>query len=1472
MATLPENPQWEAKALADIADGSTLIIISNSTTATNVALPSTATNSNPAKKICEVTTADGVTTITAPEGSSLQDLAWTLVKSGDNYKFYQEGSEEIRMYLTGLSTNTGLRIGNANSANDEFVMGDLGHLLKVTTGTRFVGPYDNNGSDWRTYNTENATNYKGAALTFYVLKASQGGEGGETISTVKTVYCKAAQDWWKVDGAVTGIYAFKGEAENAAWPGVRMTAVEGETDLWKADIDTALYSTVIFTRMNPSDEGDQDWGAKTADLEIPADKDLYTITSTAAVWGDPGVAGEWSVYVPAKPAEDITFYLINNQEWTTPTAHVFTAGGTSEAAWPGKAMTKTEDKVNGFDVYSYTFKDNFTKIIFNDGKAENTTQTIDLTWDKAKPYFVPGSLKDGKYDGTWYATKEEIPAPPTPKYNIAGVWTSWKLVELAVAADEKTATYEVELAKGDYEFKIVRTYGTDTTWLTKENEGAFGLHREYPGVAGVTSTANNNLSVKVDENGVYKFTWTFANDSIGIEFPAKHALNEIWGVNAETAVAAGTVYADNYAINIKTVYAGTLKENARAFGGVAFSHVIQVRNAAYPSAGVPEGTEQSGSTSLVVTAKEDVEITMYYNRQTTNSETGAAALNDGKDMIVFDQAAPTTALEGDFRVVWMQEDKKYVNAIKTISLVKGHTYTVSAKGTTVQLSGIRYATDAEAPVAKYFIVGNAEAFGEWKTFVPVYEDAYEIKDLAAGDYKFRIALEKDNWESTLGYTDLTAQPEGLIEMDDNNIGFTLKEKSDFKVTYKPAVGEEKAVFTVEAKFYVPEKKDLYLVPGVWAEGKAKIAAWLFGDEINDQWTGFFAPKAEENDTLVAKINADADSIIFVRFKTEATEPTWDGGDGYIWNKMANDSINYESLVYTITGWGEGEGSGAGTWDVYVPVKFYVIGGEDIVGEGKYDWKKEDALPCYTDTMKLDLASGEHKLKVITVEGSWKGFEALTDTAAGLYEDVDGNICFKLPEAGEVRVIYIAGEKPVFKLEGKFYVPVLADGYYLVGDKYNWTPVAERMFLANTEKEGEYYLHNIKLAAEDSLKVVYVERDEIKEWLPKEADNYVVDADHAGLKSIYFNPAGKGGDDWYYGTIYIAANPKYFTKYAPNWEWKLMTEKEGLWLTDTIVYRGIGVNINDVADDDKNLFYSNTAQEEGVRKIAGVEFAEKDTVYFTFNPADSVLTAVMVGKYVKPVIPMVQITLVPGVWNVDGAKFAAVAWKVGETMEANGVISEDWFVGTDTVVGEIPAAADSVAFARFDPKAAEPTLDMSVIWNHSDKLLIDKTTMIYTISGWAEEGRDYCPGYWGAPYVPTLKDGYYLVGNKYNWTPAAERLFAKNTVTEGEYYLENVVLATDDSIKVVYVEKDVIKTWYPGENNYVVDANHAGTKTIYFNPTYQEAWGGNIYIEKNSATAITNTAVEGKAVKTISNGMLIIEKAGVRYNVMGQIIR
>ena len=172
--TLPANPTWTATALGSIPDGSTVIIMSSS----GHALPSTTTGSNPAKISCTVTTSAGVSTI-SPASGTLQALAWTLTKVNSNYKFYQEGSNTIRLFLNSTTSNTALRVGNGQSSNDQFVMGNGEKLLKVTTAGRYVGPYSS-GSDWRTYNSETHTNYGSASLTFYVLNT---GGGGGTVAT-----------------------------------------------------------------------------------------------------------------------------------------------------------------------------------------------------------------------------------------------------------------------------------------------------------------------------------------------------------------------------------------------------------------------------------------------------------------------------------------------------------------------------------------------------------------------------------------------------------------------------------------------------------------------------------------------------------------------------------------------------------------------------------------------------------------------------------------------------------------------------------------------------------------------------------------------------------------------------------------------------------------------------------------------------------------------------------------------------------------------------------------------------------------------------------------------------------------------------------------------------------------------------------------------------------------------------------------
>ena len=270
-AELPESPTWEAKALADIADGSTIIIISNSTQATNIALPAAgAGTSNPPKKACTVSTTDGVSTITPPTGTTLQDLAWTVSKQTSTWKFYVEGSTTKRLYLTGLSSNTAVRVGDASSDYDNFVMGTGSKLLEAMNGTnrggRFVGPNDNNGTDWRSYNSETGTNYKSAQLTFYVLKEESGDD--VTVKTLKSI---------ALSGQTTSFYqntAFAFDGTCTATYSVTKNDV-AQADEQKVVTPTSVSSPDMTTL------GDKEVTVTFTDGEVSKEA-KYTITVTEA--------------------------------------------------------------------------------------------------------------------------------------------------------------------------------------------------------------------------------------------------------------------------------------------------------------------------------------------------------------------------------------------------------------------------------------------------------------------------------------------------------------------------------------------------------------------------------------------------------------------------------------------------------------------------------------------------------------------------------------------------------------------------------------------------------------------------------------------------------------------------------------------------------------------------------------------------------------------------------------------------------------------------------------------------------------------------------------------------------------------------------------------------------------------------------------------------------------------------------------
>jgi len=121
------------------------------------------------------------------------------------------------------------------------------------------------------------------------------------------VYCKMDKSWWKDANAAVGCHSW-GTGPGTTWPGVRMTPVDGEADLWYIDLDISNVQNVIFTRVNGSGTIEY-WGAKTTDQVIPTDgKDLFTITNTSACWADDQCTcgGNWGM----KPCQT-TYYTFD---------------------------------------------------------------------------------------------------------------------------------------------------------------------------------------------------------------------------------------------------------------------------------------------------------------------------------------------------------------------------------------------------------------------------------------------------------------------------------------------------------------------------------------------------------------------------------------------------------------------------------------------------------------------------------------------------------------------------------------------------------------------------------------------------------------------------------------------------------------------------------------------------------------------------------------------------------------------------------------------------------------------------------------------------------------------------------------------------------------------------------------------------------------------------------------------------------
>jgi len=319
-------------------------------------------------------------------------------------------------------------------------------------------------------------------------------------------------------------------ADETAWPGVAMDYVEKNDigqDIYKATIP-ADVDGVVFTgkdngaeaqspNVTPKDgygyymNWTEELGNHVGEYKYAPTVKPTTSSTTTTKTETPDVPASSSTSSSSESGDGpdmptvVTVYAIDSAKWGKVAAYVWDAAGVAAVTWPGTLMEKTEETVNGFDVYAISFDSEYANIIFNNNN--NGSQTDNLTVQDGKYFDIKG--------GKWYASLEEVPAvdPAATDVYLVGAFNSWSTTanEFKLTEDGKTATVTMDLeAATTYEFKVVRNsaWTSNTTPITAT-------------VAGLTfsSSVSDNAKITTTEAGTYTFTWTVAASQLAVTYP-----------------------------------------------------------------------------------------------------------------------------------------------------------------------------------------------------------------------------------------------------------------------------------------------------------------------------------------------------------------------------------------------------------------------------------------------------------------------------------------------------------------------------------------------------------------------------------------------------------------------------------------------------------------------------------------------------------------------------------------------------------------------------------------------------------------------------------------------------------------------------------------------------------------------------------------------------------------------------------------
>lgn len=496
------------------------------------------------------------------------------------------------------------------------------------------------------------------------------------------------------------------------------------------DSGTGIHSSVTKNNCTQVDPLFKD--AANGDFTLLENSPALTMNN-----GEPIGDLRWVASEEPQP-ETMTLYLKLSADW---------------AGWPAKyAIYYFDDATNGWsdfmtavegeqNVYVGTIPAEYAddKIIFVRLNGEATeanwenkwSQTVDLEIPEGKDFFtVTSGGTDSECNGVWSKYGEEYVPALANGFYLVGTFNevnAWEVGNLTAEKkftvnpnDENEYTIVVDLAAGD-KFKAVYV----------ENDA---IKTWYPEGSGNDYVVTEQTA---GEKTIY-FRPTY-NEEWGGHFyiapnvePVEPAAPVLWKATAETPTAAGSTLINDDLLTLASVYESFVSGTNHTYGEEVFAKAFQVRAKNVPTAQNLTGEENETTddtkkaSPLVLTAKEDIEVTFYYRQQQT-AETPAAE-NDNKDLWIYDQAAITAKLTGTHTSVDVSTDSKYAFVTKKMTFTKNHVYTLTAVGTTLPLFGLEYkATEGEGgegePTALTNTTSETKAVKTLKNGILVIEKA-----------------------------------------------------------------------------------------------------------------------------------------------------------------------------------------------------------------------------------------------------------------------------------------------------------------------------------------------------------------------------------------------------------------------------------------------------------------------------------------------------------------------------------------------------------------------------------------------------------------------------------------------------------------------------------------------------------------------------------------------------------------------------